>query len=184
MNTLITMFFLALAVDTYFEFYPVYLVGQWQVTSSGIAIFTFALATAVGIGDFFLVPFISKHLRDIKTVIYFSFLLVIFIGLILFVSNSHYLYFIFFLIGLAIATATTTLVIVVSNSADKNAQGEAMGLALSCRMLGDGIVCLIGGLLIAISFKLPIILSIIFALIALWLLLNLSKKHDMIEPCK
>lgn len=171
-NTLLVMFFLSLAVDTYYEFFPVYLAGQWEVTSSGIAVFAFVLAVAVGIGDLFLVPFLSKYLKDSNTVIYFSLLLAIFIGSILLISQSSHLYFVFFVIGLTIAVTTTTLIVMISNISHENFQGKAMGLALSFRTLGDGIICLVGGFLIAIMYKLPILLSASFAIIALLLLSN------------
>ena len=170
-NTLFVMFFLSLAVDTYYEFYPVYLAGQWGATSGGIAIFTFVLAVAVGMGDLFLVPFLSKYLKDSKTVTYFSLLLAVSIGSILF-SQSNYLYFIFFVIGLTVAATTTTLIVMISNVSHEDFQGEAMGLALSFRTLGDAIICLVGGFLIAITYKLPILLSASFAIIALLLLRN------------
>jgi MFS family permease len=176
-NSLFVMFFLALSVDTYYEFYPVYLAGKWSLTSSGIAIFTFVLAMAVGIGDILLVPLISKYLKDGNTVIYFSFLLVLFIGSILLINRSYYLYLPFFLIGLTIAVTTTTLIVMISNMAHENFQGEAMGLALSFRALGDGIICLIGGFLITITLKLPILLSSIFAIIALSLMGNKKIIH-------
>jgi MFS transporter, DHA1 family, tetracycline resistance protein len=171
MNALFIMFFLSLAVDTYYEFFPAYLTLQWKITSVGIAAFTLVLAAAVGLGDFFLVPFVSKHLGDIKAITYFSLLLAIFTGLILLISQSYYLYFIFFVIGLTIATTTTILIIVISNVSHEDSQGEAMGLALCFRTLGDSIICLVGGFLIEISFKLPILLSAIFAIIVLFLLL-------------
>ncbi|MCZ6914441.1 MAG: MFS transporter [Rickettsia endosymbiont of Ixodes persulcatus] len=93
---LLVLFVLSLAVDTYYEFYPVYLAGQWKVTSGGIALFTLVLAIAVGMGDFFLVPFLSKYQKDSKTVTYFTFLLSLFIGLILLIKQAYYLYFFFF----------------------------------------------------------------------------------------
>lgn len=179
-NSLLVMFFLTLSVDTYYEFYPVYLTGRWSLTSGGIAIFTFVLAMAVGIGDIFLVPFVSKYLKDSNTVIYFSFLLMIFVGSILLISRSHYLYLPFFLIGLTIAVTTTTLIVMISNIAHEDFQGEAMGLALSFRALGDGIICLIGGILITIMLKLPILLSSIFAIISLLILGNKKNIYQSI----
>ena len=146
-NALFVMFFLSLAVDTYYEFYPVYLAGQLGVTSGGIAVFTFVLAVAVCMGDLFLVPFLSKYLKDSKTVTYFSLLLAIFIGLILLTSQSGYLYFVFFVIGLTVAITTTTLIIMISNVSHEDFQGEVMGLALSFRTLGDGVICLKDGVL-------------------------------------
>lgn len=122
------------------------------------------------------------HLKDSNTVIYFSFLLVLFIRSILLINRSYYLYLAFFLIGLTIAVTTTTLILMISNIAHEDFQGEAMGLAVSFRAFGDGIICLIGGVLITIMLKLPILLSSIFAIIALSLIGN--KKiihHDIFD---
>ena len=77
--------------------------------------------------------------------------------------------------GLAIATATTTMIIYISNISKKDSQGESMGLALSFRTLGDGMSCLVGGILIAVSYKLPMILSAIFAIVSIILLVRIKK---------
>jgi len=124
----------------------------------------------VGIGDIFIVPFISKYLKDSNTIIYFSFILVLLVGSIVLINRSYYLYLPIFVIGITIAVTTTILIVMISNIAHGDFQGEAMGLALSFKALGDGIICLIGGFLIKIMLKLPIVLSSIFAIIALLLM--------------
>jgi MFS family permease len=175
LDSFVTMFLLFLSVDIYYEFFPAYLTGQWKIISSGIAIFTLTLAIAVGIGDVLLVPMMSRLRNDIKTICYFSSFLALLIITMLLCTKSQYLYSIFFLMGLAIATATTTMFIYISNISRKDSQGEAMGLAVSMRTLGDGLSCLVGGLLIAISFKLPMLLSAMFAILSITSLMRLNK---------
>ena len=139
------------------------------MNSVGIGIFTFVLAIAVGVGDFFLVPFLSNYCRDSNTMFYFSLLLILAIGSVLFIKQLNHLYISFFVIGLAIATTTTTLLVIISNVSHIDAQGQTMGLALSLRTLGDSLICFIGGLLISFSFKIPIFLSVIFGVYSLWI---------------
>ena len=81
----------------------------------------------------------------------------------------HYQIFIFILFGLigfSIATVNTNMTIQISNTADKTIQGEAMGAQLSLRMLGDAIICLVGGFLITSSIILPIGVSCLIAMLA------------------
>ncbi len=76
--------------------------------------------------------------------------------------------FIFFsLVGLTIGAVVTNFTIQISNSASQTIQGETLGTQFSLRMLGDALICFVGGFLIISSVIVPIALSCLIALIAL-----------------
>lgn len=173
-SSFLTLFLLSLAVDTYYEFFPAYLTGIWKVTPSSIGIFTIFLATAVTLGDLFLVPYMGKFKNDLKTIFYFSIALAILIFVITLSNNYYILYVIFIFIGFAIPTATTTMVIYLSNLSKTNTLGSTMGLATSARALGDSITCLIGGVLIGFSYDIPLYLSVCFIILSILMMIKLK----------
>ncbi len=153
------------SVDIFYEFGPVYLTGLWLMTPAGIAIYNAALSFSLAIGASWL----SHHLS-----IYFSIRYVIRSGILMtaisfafmiFFPSKIFIFLLFAFIGLCIATVNTNMTIHISDSAERTIQGEVMGSQLSLRMLGDAIICLIGGFLIVYSVMLPMMLS---CLIAIW----------------
>jgi MFS family permease len=154
------------SVDIFYEFGPVYLTGLWSMTPAGIAIYNAALSFTLGIGAAWLPHHLSLHF-SIKRVIVTAMLTtaIIFAFMAMFLSKI-FVFILFGLVGLSIATVNTNMTIQISNSADKTIQGEAMGAQLSLRMLGDAIICLVGGFLIGSSVILPIALSCLIAAFA------------------
>jgi len=62
--------------------------------------------------------------------------------------------------------------VLLSDNAEKNQQGEVMGVRWSLRMLGDALLCIFGGILVALSVSLPMMLSIFAAIISLIIFYN------------
>jgi hypothetical protein len=73
----------------------------------------------------------------------------------------------FALCGLATGLATTLLTVKISDSVADSVQGEVMGTQLSLRVLGDGVICLLGGALLILSPRLILIVAAILALSAM-----------------
>jgi len=69
----------------------------------------------------------------------------------------------FIIIGLAIAVTTTNYTLQVSESADCHIQGEVFGTMWGLRMLLDGLTSVVGGLLIMLSYSLPIAVAALLA---------------------
>lgn len=155
------------SVDLFFEFGPVYLTGLWSMTPAGIAVYNAALSLTLAIGAGWLPHQLSLYF-SINRVIIASMLITAFIlGLMVALPFKILVFLLFGVIGLSIATVNTNMTIQVSNSASKNTQGEAMGAQLSLRMLGDALICLVGGFLIISSVTLPIAISCLIAGFAL-----------------
>jgi len=69
----------------------------------------------------------------------------------------------FTLIGLAIGLGVTFVTVKISDSVPDAVQGEVMGVQLSLRVLGDAVICLIGGVLLLLSSKLILVLAAIIS---------------------
>ncbi|MDP1604695.1 MAG: MFS transporter [Legionella sp.] len=166
-NLIICSTIFTFSVDIFYEFGPVYLTGLWSITPSGIAIYNAALSFTLAIGAGLLPYRLSLYFSVERVVITSMLLTSIFFGLMVIFPSYILAFILFALVGLSIAIVNTSLTIQVSNAADSLVQGEAMGAQVSLRMLGDALICLIGGFLIVSSVILPIALSCIIALIAL-----------------
>lgn len=164
-NLLIISSIFTVAVDIFYEFGPVYLTGLWSMTPAGIAVYNAALSLTLAIGSGLLPHHLSLR-YPLKQVIAWSiFITAIILALMVAIESQIVAFILFGLIGLSIATVTTNLTIQLSNAADKTIQGEVMGTQLSIRMLGDTIICLVGGFVIISSFVMPIVISSLIALI-------------------
>lgn len=165
-NLLIISSIFTIAVDIFYEFGPVYLTGLWSMTPAGIALYNAALSLTLAIGSSWLPHHLSLR-YPLKQVIATSiFITAIILALMVAIQSPIVAFILFGLIGLSISTVTTNLTIQLSNSADKTIQGEVMGTQLSLRMLGDAVICLVGGFVILSSFVMPIVISSLIALIA------------------
>src|SRR5579883_3124155 len=155
------------SVDMFYEFGPVYLTGLWSITAAGIAIYTAALSVTLSIGNSWLPQYLLRYF-SIERAIVLSMLGTIIIFALMVIFPKPLLAFIFFsLVGLTIGAVVTNFTIQISNSASQTIQGETLGTQFSLRMLGDALICFVGGFLIISSVIVPIALSCLIALIAL-----------------
>jgi hypothetical protein len=155
------------SVDIFYEFGPVYLTGLWGMTPAGIAIYNAILSFTLAIGSGWLPHYFSLRISTERVVATAMFITAIMFGILFIFPSLISAFILFGLVGLCIALANTNLTIQISNAVDVFIQGEALGTQLSLRMLGDAIICLIGGILIVTSVKLPIALSSCIAMGAL-----------------
>ena len=160
---LITSTIFTFSVDIFYEFGPVYLTGLWAMTPAGIAVYTAALSFTLAFGAGWLPHYLSRYLSVERVIALAMLATAIIFGLMAIFPSQFFVFILFGLIGLSIAVVNTNMTIQVSNSADQSIQGEAMGAQLSLRMLGDALICLVGGFLIVSSVILPIALSSIIA---------------------
>lgn len=166
------------AVDIFYEFGPVYLTGLWSMTPAGLAIYNSILSFTLAMGSGWLPHHLSLR-YDIKRVIAIAmFSTAAIFGLMTILPYKIFIFILFGIAGLSISTVNTNMTIQISHSADKTIQGEALGAQLSLRMLGDAIICLIGGVLIVSSILLPIAISCFIAAFAAGLYLLRLRKDD------
>lgn len=148
-----------LAVDIFYEFGPVYLTVKWMISPLELAIYNGMLCVGLAIGNGWLAAVLSKH-YSVQTVVSLAMIgFAITIMGIVFV-DQHLLMLLFFLgIGFTIAIVTTNLTVQVSDAVSEKIQGEVMGVQTSIRVLGDALICLLGGVLLLISSKIILIVA-------------------------
>lgn len=155
-----------LAVDIFYEFGPVYLTGLWAVTPAGIALYNAALSVTLAIGGGWLPDLLSNYFSTRKVINVCMLATAIVFAVMSYWLSPVVAFIMFALAGLTIGVATTNLTIKISNAAERSIQGEAMGAQLSLRMLGDAMICIVGGFVIVSSVVLPIFISFLVSLFA------------------
>lgn len=155
-----------LAVDIFYEFGPVYLTVKWTLEPAQLVLYNAVLCLALAVGNGWLPPFFSSRVSNRTEIIYsiacFALLL---IGMVL--TNSPILMTLLFaLSGLAIGLGVTLITVKISNSVSDKIQGEVMGVQLSLRVLGDAVICLLGGVLLLLSSKLILIIAALMSITA------------------
>lgn len=153
-----------LAVDIFYEFGPVYLTIKWKFVPANLIFYNGGLCVGLAIGNGWVPSWISKftsHQRPIilSSIAGFSLLL---IGMLL-TNSMGLMLFLFSMSGLFIGLAVTLITVKISNSAADANQGEVMGVQLSLRVLGDGIICLLGGFLLLLSAKIILLFAALLA---------------------
>ena len=156
-----------LAVDIFFEFGPVYLTVKWALGPAQLILYNSILCIALAIGSGGLPSFFSSpgtnYLSIIGGIGGFALFL---IGMI--VTESIFSIMILFaLSGLVIGLASTLITIKISDSVSDTIQGEVMGIQISLRVLGDGLICLCGGGLLIVSSKLILLIAVILSLFSM-----------------
>lgn len=149
-----------LAVDIFYEFGPVYLTVKWTFVPSDLIIYNAGLCIGLAIGNGWLPSWTSKFTSNQRIVILssiagFAFLL---FGMVQ-TNSMALMLFLFSISGLFIGLAVTLITVKISNSVDDTIQGEVMGVQLSLRVLGDGIICLLGGFLLLLSSKIILLFA-------------------------
>ncbi|MBS0286924.1 MAG: MFS transporter [Proteobacteria bacterium] len=165
-NAFLLTVILSLSVDCYYEFYPAFLVGKWDMTPKSIGLYSVGLSLALSIGALWLPQLLRKRknphsFRPPLTVIYVLALLSLLFAIGPISLNLH-----FFITGLAYSTINTLQAVVISDNANAHEQGEVMGLLWGLRMLGDSLLCVLGSFLLSFAFTWPIIFAVLIGLVA------------------
>lgn len=153
-----------LAVDIFYEFGPVYLTMKWALLPSDLIIYNAGLCLGLAIGNGWLASWTSKLQFNQRHVILSSIagFTLLLIGMVQ-TNSMPLILFLFSISGLFIGLAVTLITVKISNSVDDTIQGEVLGVQLALRVLGDGIICLIGGFLLLISSKIILLFAALLA---------------------
>lgn len=149
-----------LAVDIFYEFGPVYLTVKWAFVPSDLILYNGGLCIGLAIGNGWLPNWISKFTSNQRLIILSSIagFALLLIGMVR-TNSTPLMLFLFSISGLFIGLVVTLITVKISNSVDDTIQGEVMGVQLSLRVLGDGIICLVGGFLLLLSSKIILLFA-------------------------
>jgi MFS transporter, DHA1 family, tetracycline resistance protein len=159
---LISTFF-TLAIDIFYEFGPVYLTDKWMLGPMQLSVYNSLLCIALAIGNGWLATFCSTRYSNRNGIIAATGGFTLFLLGTVLTNQVPLMLTLFTVIGLAIGLGVTLLTVKISDSAPDAIQGEVMGVQLSLRVLGDAVICLLGGLFLLISSKLILVLAAIIS---------------------
>ncbi len=164
---LITTTIFILSVDMFFEFGPAFLTMLWNASPSDLAFYNGFLAISISIGSGYLTGKLATRYSSRQMITSSIIGYAVTITLIALTGSHMFMLLFYTLIGFCIAVGSTILTVQISDSATEDVQGEVMGVQTSLRVLGDAIICLLGGVLLIFSAKLIMFLAASIALIAL-----------------
>ncbi|MBS0622446.1 MAG: MFS transporter [Verrucomicrobia bacterium] len=164
---ILTSTFFTLAVDIFYEFGPVYLTVKWTLGPAQLIYYNGALCLALAIGNGLLPTFISARVHPRRSILCALGGFGLFVIGMLVTNTPWLMMFWCFASGLVIGLAVTLLTVKISDSVSDAIQGEVMGLQISLRVLGDGLICLFGGLLLVLSSKLILMIAAGISLLAM-----------------
>lgn len=160
---MITSTCFTLAVDIFFEFSPVYLTVKWTLDPAQLVIYNGVVCLGLAVGSGWLPAFLSSRVSNRLTIIFAMGAFALLLSGIVLTDSTFLMMSLFALCGLAIGLATTLITVKISDSVSDDIQGEVMGVQISLRVLGDAIICLAGGALLLLSYKLILIFAAILS---------------------
>jgi MFS family permease len=146
-------------IDLFYEYYPLFFVGNWQFSAFDIAWFSIVYTIPYALSQAFIVPhlgcyFSSKNILKKATLFCGSWLI-----LLLVFSNYLMLYITLPILGVLMAFCSTNIAILVSDSADENMQGSILGVSQSLRVLNNVVIAISGGILAIVAASTPLLIG-------------------------
>jgi MFS family permease len=166
--------FFTLAIDIFYEFGPVYLTDKWTLGPTQLIAYNTVLCIALAIGNGWFASHYSKRYPAPRGIIWATGSFALFLLSIVITDQSWLMLILFTLCGLSIGLGVILLSVKISDSVSDSIQGEVLGVQLSLRVLGDGLICLLGGVLLLLSSK---IILVIASLISATTMLFYTKKR-------
>ena len=164
-HLLITSTVFTLGIDIYYEFGPVYLTSKWDMSAAMISVYNLVLSSTLAIGS--LLPYyLSKRFNTDLAIKASMLLCALFLLLMVAFATKGSVLLLFGLSGFTITVVNVNLMVLLSDNATKQNQGEILGTQLGLRMLGDAVICLLGGFLVASSISAPLLFSSLAAIVA------------------
>lgn len=172
--------FITLGFDICYQFYPLYLVSKWQLGAYEIAVATVVLSISMILTQVFLIKILNNKFRVELNIAVSGISYAALIITMVFIGSYYNALVVFLILGLFIGVIGTNLPVFVSDMTPQNIQGQIMGLMMSLRFLGDGVMCLVGGALASTSIVAPFILASIFVFIGTSMFMRLGSRKLLV----
>ncbi len=160
---MISSTFFTLAVDIFYEFGPVYLTDKWVLAPVQLITYNSMVCIALAVGNGWFAGYFSKRYPSPLGIIGAMGGFALFMLGTVLINQPVLMMMLFGLCGLVIGLGVTLITVKISDSVADNIQGEVMGVQLSLRVLGDAVICLLGGALLLLSSKLILVLAAIIS---------------------
>ncbi len=159
--------FFTLAIDIFYEFGPVYLTAKWTLRPVDLIIYNSILCATLAIGNGWLASFFSKRYTTPPGVTGAIGGFSLFLLSTLFTNQPWLMLVLIGVCGLFIGLGVTLLTVRISDSVPDTTQGEVLGVQLSLRVLGDAVICILGGVLLLLSSKLILALAAVISAVTM-----------------
>ncbi|NRA46694.1 MAG: MFS transporter [Oligoflexales bacterium] len=158
-------FLFTLSFDSFFQFFPLYMVKAFQFKEFDIGLASSILTVAMVLTQAFFIRGLKS--QEFEKIVCLSGLSLggMLIIMLLFKELSG-VFFCLIVIGFFIGILETFLPTMFSNRCSSQEQGKAMGQLMSLRYLGDFIICLGGGSLASYGASFPIYMSASIVILA------------------
>ncbi|MUH72169.1 MFS transporter [Psychrosphaera haliotis] len=162
-------FFYALAMNLFYEFYPVWLVDTQSYDALGIGLATTNMTIFMTLTSIFLVTIVQLKFGLLRPMTRAILGLSLMLFLVPFTSGVSTLV-IFSLTGILVATFNGLLPVYISENQSGKKNGAAMGLLTTTFCIANVFAAIFGGLLLQLSSHWPLFLSSMFYIVSLTLL--------------
>lgn len=164
---MLVSFLITLSFDTFYQFYPMFLVEKWDFDSLLIAAITTALTAGMVFTQALLISPSKRWMSTGKNIMTFGLLYSVLLMCLLIPATPWPIYGLMILMGVSIGLVGTHLPVFVSDEVPNWAQGKVMGQTMSLRFLGDAVICLLGGVVSVFSINYPILIGALFGLVGI-----------------
>lgn len=173
-NLSIAFFTMQFAYNIFYIFISTLLLKLYNFTVLNNSMVMILYGISAAFGGMVLVPFMHKRLSS-KSIIQLGILIMAVMCLILTVFTATYLpYIVVVIFMLGFSLAYTTMLKLFSDAVDEQSQGWVMGITVSLFTSGCAIVSILGGGLMDISTRAPMILMTLVYFFALILVSGLQ----------
>lgn len=153
-----------IAVDLFYEFFPLFLASPLGFSPLYIAYINGVLCIALAFGNGYMPQAIAKFFSNKPVILAGSVLFSIAVSLFSFQDGFGELALFISLAGLFLSMATVNYTVELSGRADGEIQGEVFGVLMGLRTLADALICLVGAGCMLSSSQTPLLLASAVAL--------------------
>ncbi|MDA8621204.1 MFS transporter [Psychrosphaera sp.] len=162
-------FFYALAMNLFYEFYPVWLVDTQSYDALGIGLATTNMTIFMTLTSIFVVTIVQRKFGLLRPMTRAILGLALMLFIVPFTSGISTLV-IFSLTGILVATFNGLLPVYISENQSGKKNGAAMGLLTTTFCIANVFAAIFGGVLLQLSSHWPLFLSSMFYIVSLTLL--------------
>lgn len=173
----LSILFLMISSDLVFiQFVGPFAIDRFGFNVTEVGYLYANIGIAISLGHIFLTRQLANRCSSEQALLWSLFCLAILIAMLLLTNHAVVLHVLAFLIMLACAVAYTNAMTLVSNQADKEQQGEVMGVAVSIQSCAEFLPATLLGLIAFISQALPLLAAALLAGAAYLILRTLMSK--------
>ncbi len=148
--------------SSYFTYMAVFLLHRFHYDTLHVSLYLSLLACGFGTATIYLIDMLSKRFSLTSLVINNAYIVAGLSLLTLLTHNQILTWIYVYPLGIAIAIVYTCLINLFSNQVGDDVQGWVMGVTGSIMAFAFTVVAILDGLLVNISYNIPLVITVIF----------------------